>query len=238
MAVFGLGKKKVSSQQPVAGMPVEQVVSLRQQGYPNEQIIQILQSQGFNSSQIFDAMNQADIGTVPGNAQEYMQPDMSQTQQFQQQAQFQQTPSDTPSYDQSAYPIDDKEKMEEIAEAIIDEKWNELLKDFNKMAEINAKTDTRLTKMEQDIANLRDNFDTLHKGILGKISEYDQNLVNVGTEIKAMEKVFEKILPTFTDNVQRLSRIAEGKFSEPQKSREKDIDERLKDAEPRKRKDG
>ena len=53
----------------------------------------------------------------------------------------------------------------------------------------------------------------MHKGILGKISEYDQNLVNVGTEIKAMEKVFEKILPSFTDNVQRLSRIV-GSVSE------------------------
>ena len=234
--MFGIGKKKESAQQG-AGIPVEQVISLRQQGYPNEQIIQILQSQGYNSSQIFDAMNQADIGAVPGAAPEgyMMQSDMQQPQQFQQQAQFQQAGSDAPAYNQTAYPTDEREKTEEIAEAIIEEKWNELLKDFNKMAEFNARTDTRLTKIEQDIKNLMDNFDTLHKGILGKISEYDQNLVNVGTEIKAMEKVFEKILPTFTDNVQKLSRLAEGKIAEPNKPR--DIDERIKEIDPRKRKE-
>lgn len=211
MALFGLGKKK-GVQQATVGMPIDQVMSLRQQGYPNEQIIQILQSQGYNSAQIFDAMNQADIGAVPTQAQGYMPPDMPQGQQFQQQP----MPQEAPAFEQQ-YPTGDREKIEEIAEAIIDEKWNDLLKDVNKMIEWNTKTETRLTKIEQDINNLRDSFDTLHKGILGKISEYDQNLVNVGTEIKAMEKVFEKILPTFTDNVQKLSRLAEGARESEQK---------------------
>jgi transcription termination factor NusB len=103
-----------------------------------------------------------------------------------------------------------KEQIEEIAEAIIDEKWNDLLKNINKISEWNHKTETRLTKIETEIKNLKENFDSLHKGILGKITEYDQNLVNVGTEIKAMEKVFQKILPTFTDNVNKLSRITQG----------------------------
>ena len=203
--MFGLGKKKSTQGPQAAGTPFDQVMGLRQQGYPNEQIIQILQGQGYSSAQIFDAMNHADMGGVPGAPQQgYMQPEMQQ-QQFQPQPQ-----QEAQQYEQpSAYPADDREKMEEIAEAIIDEKWNELLKDINKMTEWNAKTETRLTKIEQDLKNLKDSFDTLHKGILGKISEYDQNLVNVGTEIKAMEKVFEKILPSFTDNVQKLSRITD-----------------------------
>lgn len=203
MALFSLGKKKPVSQS--AGMPIDHVMALRQQGYPNEQIIQILQGQGYSSSQIFNAMNQADIGAVPGQAPAgYMAQEMPQAQ-----GQFQQPPQEAPAFEQPAYPTDDRERMEEIAEAIIDEKWNELLKDINKITEWNSKTEIRLNKLEQDIVNLKSSFDTLHKGILGKISEYDQNLVNVGTEIKAMEKVFEKILPTFTDNVQKLSRMAE-----------------------------
>ncbi|HLC95899.1 MAG TPA: hypothetical protein VJH97_01085 [Candidatus Nanoarchaeia archaeon] len=101
----------------------------------------------------------------------------------------------------------DHERIEEVAEAIIDEKWNDLLKDINKMVEWKERAESRIVRIEQDIENLKSNFDSLHKGILGKISEYDENLTNVGTEIKAMEKVFQKILPTLTDNVNKLSRL-------------------------------
>lgn len=113
----------------------------------------------------------------------------------------------------------DKERIEEVAEAIIDEKWNELLKDINKMIEWKEKTESRLLRIEQDITNLKANFESLHKGILGKISEYDQNLVDVGTEIKAMEKVFQKVLPTFTENVNKLSRLTKDVALSPAKKK-------------------
>ena len=41
---------------------------------------------------------------------------------------------------------------------------------------------------------------------MSKIADYDKNLLSVGTEIKAME-VFQKVLPTLTENVGELSRI-------------------------------
>jgi len=191
MALFGLGKKKETGRE--TPLPTDQVVALRQQGYNNQQIIQVLQSQGYKSSQIYDAMGQADLTQQP-----YAAPAAPPEEQYPQPEQ------------QYAEPVDDKERIEEVAEAIIDEKWNELVKDINKIAEWNTKTDSRLTKVEGEIKNLKENFDSLHKGILGKITEYDQNLVNVGTEIKAMEKVFQKVLPTFSENVNKLARITEG----------------------------
>jgi len=51
--------------------------------------------------------------------------------------------------------------------------------------------------------------------VLGKIGDYDKTLENVGTEIKALEKVFQKILPGFVENVQELSRITR-RIKEPQ----------------------
>ena len=45
---------------------------------------------------------------------------------------------------------------------------------------------------------------------MSKISAYDQNIVDVGTEIKAMEKVFQKVLPNLTENVNKLDRITKG----------------------------
>lgn len=103
--------------------------------------------------------------------------------------------------------VSERTHIEEIAEAIIDEKWEELIKNLNKISEWRDKTDATIAKLEQQFKDLKDNFDNLHKAIIGKIGEYDQNIINVGTEIKAMEKVFQKILPVFTENVNELSRI-------------------------------
>jgi hypothetical protein len=47
----------------------------------------------------------------------------------------------------------------------------------------------------------------LHKAIVARIGEYDKSLLDVGTEIKAMEKVFQKVLPDLTGSVQELSKI-------------------------------
>ena len=49
----------------------------------------------------------------------------------------------------------------------------------------------------------------LQQALVGKIGEYDQNILNVGMEIKAMEKVFQKVLPQFTENVNELSRVTQ-----------------------------
>ena len=48
-------------------------------------------------------------------------------------------------------------------------------------------------------------IENMHTAVVGKLSDYDKNLINVGTEIKAMEKVFQKVLPTFTDNINELT---------------------------------
>jgi transcription termination factor NusB len=116
-----------------------------------------------------------------------------------------------PSYSQPSFSSDDtKERVEEIAEAIIDEKWNELIKDINKIIEWKEHMDTEINRIASEIVNLKERFESLHRGVLGKISDYDKNLMNVGTEIKAMEKVFQNILPTFTENVNKLERFTKG----------------------------
>lgn len=101
----------------------------------------------------------------------------------------------------------DSTTNEELIEAIIDEKWNELVKDINKIIDWKTTAEGRIAAMEQEIKDLKGEFDKLHQGVVGKIGEYDKNILDVGSEIKAMEKVFAKILPVFTENVSELSRI-------------------------------
>jgi len=123
-----------------------------------------------------------------------------------------QYPPGTPMEQQGPMPPSEmgmsRERIEEIAEAIVEEKWTEKKKDFDKILEWKEETITTLAQLKQQIVDLRASFDSLHKGMLGKISEYDENLTNVGTDIKAMEKVFSKVLPSLTDSVNKLQRIS------------------------------
>ena len=169
--------------------PTDQVMAMQQQGLTNNQIIQTLQRQGYQPQQIYDAMAQAEMRggaepmpetSVPGEMQS------GQGKQMQGEA---------------------PKGFEEIAEAIVEEKWHEFTRELGKVNEWKDATGSRLDKIDQSIADMKSDLDNLHKAIVSKISEYDRNLLDVGTEIKAMEKVFQKVLPDLTGSVAELSRI-------------------------------
>ena len=211
---------------PVQGIPTDKVLQMRSQGLSNNQIIQSLSREGYMQSQIFDAMNQAEIKMgVTSIPSEYMQqyepanpmtmggmppppPSAGQGQQ----PPVQRPPSQggvNPNMGVNDYGLSGSVTTEELIEALIDEKWNDLLKDIAKIADWKDKAENRLVKMEQSVEDLRKNFETLHKAVIGKIGEYDKHILDVGAEIQAMEKVFQKVLPTFVENVNELSRITD-----------------------------
>ena len=235
MAFLKFGKKKsegpfdiplpLSEQQPQSqSLPVEQVLMMKQQGYTNNQITQTLQSQGYNSSQIFDAINQAGLSGSSQAQPEQFETGMSDygqnyEQQYpQQQFETEQTQSFEPQKEIQVPASMDEDRIQEVAEAIIDEKWQEISNDIRKVIEWKDRNEDRIAKLEQQIIDLRLTIDSLTKSVISKVSSYDQNIVDVGTEIKAMEKVFQKILPTLTENVNKLDRIAKS-HKEPQEKK-------------------
>ena len=183
---------------------------MRQQGLTNNQIVQTLQRQGYSSSQIFDAMSQADIKGIVEQAPIQAAPPLGPAPRTQMPAMPQpapQRPAPPPPVMPSPVPETTSERIEEIAETIIDEKWEELMKNVEKIITWKDATESRITRIEESIADLKKSFDELHRGILGKISEYDKGIRNVGTDIKAMQEVFKKVLPKFTENISELGRI-------------------------------
>ncbi len=230
-----------------AQTPTDKVLQMRTQGVSNNQIIQILQRDGYDLTAIFNAMNQADIrggvdaGTAtapqampaeggetmaqqlpslqyPGQEQPAQEYESQETPQQYPQEMPQQYPQEMPQQMQQQYPQQqeyrgssfESQRIEELAEAIIDEKWNEIVRSINKIIDWKERVEARVNKIEQQLEDMNKSMDTLHKGVLGKITDYDQNLTNVGAEIKAMEKVFQKVLPSLTESVSELGRITEG----------------------------
>ncbi len=213
--VFGIGKKKQEEIGPSANTPpINLVMNMRQQGLTNNQVIQNLQRMGYPPNLIFDALNQADI---KGSVQQ-IPPDFLQQPQPQSQPQQLQMPGMEFPQPQEQEEVS-KESVEEMIETIIDEKWEELMKNINKIIEWKNKADAKVASLEQEFKDLKADFDKLHNAILGKIADYDQNIINVGTEIKAMEKVFQQIIPTFTENVNELSRLTQGMKKDIQKKK-------------------
>jgi prefoldin subunit 5 len=254
MGLFDIFKKpeieEPQEQVVMSGPPTDKVVMMRRQGLSNNQIIQTLQQENFDSTAIFDAMNQADLkggvemssqnnihGGAPSNEgapkmggnEGHMPPQQSNPSANPGMGSNSGPnpmggspgpmgpPRQAPAMNQGPVGMNADmssdgpalERIEELAEAIIDEKWNDIVKSINKIADWKERTESKITKMEQQMTDLKKNFDQLHQGVLGKIGDYDKNLMNISTEIKAMDKVFQKVLPVMTENVNELSRITQ-----------------------------
>lgn len=166
-------------------VPVDQVVQMQQQGLTNNQIIQALQRQGFSPQQIYDAIAQAETQSP---VEPFPQQESGEASQ--------EAPAEQQGVD-----------VESVVESVVEEKWQALQKDFVKINDWKDSMTSRMDKLEQSMSDLRSDLDGLHKAIVSRIGEYDKNLLDVGTEIKAMEKVFQKVLPELSSNVSELSRI-------------------------------
>jgi len=123
-----------------------------------------------------------------------------------------------PSYDVPVYPTQffdqnvsqpqiSNDYIQQITEEIVQEKWDDIM---NKVGDIRLwkdKMDTEITSIKQEIMRTQNHFANLQKAVFGKVSEYNDNILNINNEMKAFEKVFEKILNPMTENIRELSRI-------------------------------
>jgi len=211
MALFGSKKseKETNEQQSTSGAPVDMVLRMRDQGLSNNQIISSLQREGYQTTDIFDAMNQADLKRANGAPTEeegvmqnqiYPEELIDEPQQFEQQPSYQEPNNNN---------NNNITRVEELVEAVIEEKWVDLVKDVNKITEWKSSVESDIISINQEIEDLKLSFNELQKNIVSKIDEYDKNIVKVSTNIKAMENVFQKAIPTFTENINELARTVE-----------------------------
>ncbi|MBS3127347.1 hypothetical protein J4228_04230 [Candidatus Woesearchaeota archaeon] len=185
------------------GSALEEVRSLREQGLTDNVILAELANRGYSQDQIHMAISQLDSVAPPEPSPE--------------EAFYPTAPGAAPGYP-SAYPpsypspasstAEEKnvyERMEEIAESLIDEKWDDLIAEVKKIVDWKQKVEERQVKMQNDLDKLKENFSMLHQGVLGKLDEYDTRMRDVGTELKAVGKVFKDVIPEFVENVKELS---------------------------------
>jgi len=101
-----------------------------------------------------------------------------------------------------------QEIVDETVEQVIEERWKNIIQKIEKVAAWKEKQEAHINLIKEDIVTMKNSFEKLEKRILDKVSSYDRNILDVNSEIKALEKVFQKITPTLVNNVNELSKIA------------------------------
>ena len=184
--------------------PTQEVMQLRGQGLSDSVIMNELTQNGYTAEQVHTAIMQTDGGisaqaaAPPAMAPSAMAPPAMSVG----------PPSGSPmpnGMDGNIY-----ERIEEIAESMIDQKWDQLVGEVKKIIEWKNTIEEKQTKMVSDVQKLREDFDVLHKAVLGKVEEYDARMRDVGTELNAVGKVFKDVIPQFVENVKELGHIKEG----------------------------
>ena len=222
MGLFGA--KKEEENKPVNSIPVNQVIEMKNRNLSNNQIVEALQKDGFSTTQIFDALSQAEISTnpevnvnqplgqvsnplnleTPPEIPNYQPMQQGYYQQPMQQA-YQQPMQQQPAFDEKEL----NDKIEEVTEAIIEEKWKDFAETIEKIIDWKNAMQEKFDGFERDLAFLKQEFDKIHGALIKKIDQYDKGMSDVGAQLKAMEMVFKDILPKFTENVNVLSSFAD-----------------------------
>ncbi len=103
----------------------------------------------------------------------------------------------------------DEERIHEIAEAVLNEKWDEFMSQTGNIILWKDRVNNEIISMKQEIIRVSQRVENLQNAIIGKVKEYGDDMKNIHTEMRALEKVFEKILEPLTDNIKELSKITE-----------------------------
>ena len=218
-----------SEQQP----PVSEVLNMLMRGATNEQIISELQTRGFSNQSISEAINQARTkasveGTIPEENEENEQtryqeeapppPPPSQMRASVMRGNSQTAmPSETMMRQPMSFEDNNtisesrgsQEQMEEIAESIIDEKWRKVWEDLGDMRVWKEKTRTELMSVKQEILRLEARFQSLQDAITGKVRDYDKGIQSVGVDIRALEKLLQKLIGPLSTNVSELRTLTD-----------------------------
>ncbi len=167
---------------------------LAQQGYPMDQVQAALQQIDAQEMPLPEGMSGASGMSMPeDNYPAYGGPSL--------------TPPSAPGSISRQGDGNIYERIEEITENLVDEKWEELLSEVKKIVAWKEKIEEKQMRLSSDLEKLKEDFKVLHQGVLGRLEDYDGRMRDVGTELKAVGKVFKDVIPEFVENVKELSSI-------------------------------
>jgi len=213
-------------------VPTDEVLTLQRAGKSTSDITKDLETKGYSLQNINDAINQANIksgveGAVPQAPKAAADVETMQESILQPPTAPTPTPeamppspeaTPTPMYPQvqpsimqqplmPAEPNINYEDIQALVEEVIDEKWKELISKVGDIPTWKSEISNDTEAIKQELLRVEKRFEDLQTAIFGKVKEYGSSMKDLGSEMKAMEKVFEKILEPMTTNIRELERL-------------------------------
>ncbi len=115
---------------------------------------------------------------------------------------------------------EDTSIINEIAEQVVLEKTEELIKGIDKLISFKESSETKINELNTRLEKIEKSFSELQTSILRRIGKYTQDVGDIKTELKTMQGSFSKMVNPLTDNIRQLEAIAKSK---PRKSATKTI---------------
>lgn len=220
---------------------LDAITDLQKKGLTDAEIISQLRSMNYSSQEITDAINQIKIKSAV-NEKEGMQPSIMESEaeeaempvptplkkkktkpiqaaQPQYPAYQQYSGYASEGYEQPQQPASagaDIETIEEIAEEIVSEKFSEIRDKISGILDLRENMETKINNLNDRLKRIESTIDGMQTALLGKVQEYSQDIRSLGSEMRAVEGAFGKILNPLVDNVKEL-----GKITEKMKGKEK-----------------
>ena len=208
---------------------IAEVTRMLDNGMQNEEVIAILQERGYSNETIQSALTLANTKAIVEN-QGRSQRRESQPRMIEPPAPGMQpsmlsggeqgimSPPPTqltfgvmqqPSVAIAPSTRDVEEKIEEIAEAIIEEKWGRVREEVGDLRAWKEKVTTDLMGTKQEILRVQGRLEAVQNAVLGRVKEYDKSIEDVGADIKAIEMLLKNILDPLSTSVKELKAITE-----------------------------
>jgi len=186
---------------------LEQVTQMKNQGIPEEQIIDSLRQQGASPKQITDALAQSQIKSAVGTNMDEMQPSiMQQSEEYapHQEAvyssQGQEYAPQYPAYPQEANygeyapGATNTDTIIEVAEQVLAEKLQKILKPLKDLTEFKTFSEDKIMNIDERLKRIEKTIDSIEMQILGKVSSYGDTLSGIKKDMSMMQDSFGKMV--------------------------------------------
>ncbi len=182
---------------------VPDVSSMLSNGMSQQDIIDNLRQQGYDSTTIKNALvNALKNNTQRQTAQPVPEQQMQRVQPIQQPV----VQEDKQSYENNAGGINSQnlENIQQILEQIINEKWKNSSSDLNSLrSSVNINTNS-IENIKDNLEKLGQRIDSIQNTMVGKTEEYNKTISDVNVELQAFEKVIDRLVPAISDSIREL----------------------------------
>lgn len=182
---------------------VPDVSSMLSNGMSQQDIIDNLRQQGYDSTTIKNAL----VNAIRNNAsnKQAQQPAAQEIpiQRVQTNPQPAVQESRQP-YDGNAMSNQNLESIQQILEQIINEKWKSSSSELNSLrSSVNINTNS-VENIKDNLEKLNQRIDSIQNTMVGKTEEYNKTISDVNVELQAFEKVIDRLIPAISDSIKEL----------------------------------